>query len=204
MNQRNTQLLLAIGLILLAVTARIANAQMHIYHLAPVAALGLFCGAVIKDKRYAFLFTLLAQLLSDTYLQLFTSVPGFYGVGQLFVYAGMVAATFLGTFMGKASAPRLAAFSMGASFSFWLISNLGVWVGIELGGDLFGYGRGLTGLATTYLMALPFYTPMGTSLFFNALLGDLLFSGLLFGAFFALQGRLSAAPIAASASSHRS
>lgn len=187
MNQKHKSLLLAAGLIMLAAGSRILNAEMHWYHLAPVAALGLFSGAVIKDKRYAFLFTLLAQLLSDTYFQLFSPFPGFYGIEQFFVYGGMMAVTFLGTRMGQPKALRVAGFSIAGSLLFFLISNFGVWVSIQFGTDLYGYGKGLSGLGTTYLMALPFYTQQGTELFVNSFIGDLVCSSLLFAVYLLAQ-----------------
>lgn len=192
MNQKHTQILLAAGLILLAASARILNAEMHWYHLAPVASLGLFSGAVLKDKRYAFLFTLGAQLISDLYIQFFTQYPGFYGIEQLFVYGGMALVTLLGTRMGKPGTLKVAGYSIAGSLLFFLVSNFGVWVSIQMGVDLYGYGKGINGLITTYLMALPFYTHTGTTLFFNALIGDLLCSGALFGLYYLLQPKAAA------------
>lgn len=192
MNQKHTQILLAAGLILLAASTRIMNAEMHWYHLAPVASLGLFSGAVIKDKRYAFLFTLCAQLISDLYIQFFTQYPGFYGMEQLFVYGGMALVTLLGTRMGKPGALKIAGYSIAGSLIFFLVSNFGVWVSIQFGVDLYGYGKGVPGLINTFLMALPFYTKTGTTLFFNSIIGDLLFSGILFGLYYALQPKTTA------------
>ncbi len=189
MTSKNTRIFLAGTMILIAIAARILNAEMHWYHLAPIAALGLFSGAMVEDKKLAFLFPLLALLLSDIYIQLFTSFPGFYGIGQLFVYGGMLAVTLLGMRMGKPKALKVAGFSIAGSLLFFLISNFGVWVSIQFGTDLFGYGKGLSGLATTYLMALPFYTENGSMLFFNALVGDLLCSGLLFGGYYLLTAK---------------
>jgi hypothetical protein len=62
------------------------------------------------------------------------------------------------------------------------------------------YGISFHGLATTYLMAIPFYTPTGTSMFLNSFVGDLMFSGILFGSY-ALVSRLNVLP-AASANQH--
>ena len=191
MKQNYTNILIAGGLILMAATARIVNAEMHLYNFAPVAALGLFSGAVIKDKRYAFLFTLLAQLISDTYIQLFTAHKGFYGIDQFFVYGGMLLVTLLGTKMGQIRTSKVLGYSLLGTTIFFIVSNFGVWVSIELGQDLYGYGTGVKGLTTTYLMALPFYTKVGTQLFVNSFAGDLLFSSVLFGGYYLLQQAVS-------------
>lgn len=196
MSQRNTRILIAVGLILAAVVIRILNTELHLFHFAPVAAIGLFCGAIVRNKPYSFLFTVLTQLLSDIYFQCFTNTPGFYGVEQLFVYGGMSAVTWLGMFMGRPNVGRVVSYSVLGSLLFFIISNFGVWVSIQLGNDLYGYGKGLSGLATTYLMALPFYTKVGTELFGNALLGDILWNTGLFGAYSLLTKRLASATTA--------
>lgn len=180
MKRNYTNILLAAGLILLAAASRIINQEAGLYHLAPVAALGLFSGAVVKDKRLAFLFTLLAQFISDAYIQVFTHMQGFYGISQVFTYAGMLLVTLLGTKMGQVRPLKIAGYSIAGSAIFFLVSNFGVY--------LQGYyGLDLNGLKTTFVMALPFYTTFGTQLFINSFVGDLVFSGILFGAYFMLQ-----------------
>ncbi|MBS1585388.1 MAG: hypothetical protein JSS82_07550 [Bacteroidetes bacterium] len=180
---KRTNILLAIALILLATVIRITNQQMQWYHLAPLASLGLFSGAIIKDKRLAFSITLVAQFISDMYIALFTTTQGFYGVDQFFVYGGMLLVTLLGTTLGQPKALKVLGYSIAGSAVFFLVSNFGVWVKIEITGDIFGYGTGLKGLGNTFLMALPFYTDMGTKLFINSFLGDIIGSGVLFGAY---------------------
>lgn len=150
MKQNNDlkQILLCAGLILAAVAARIVNAEAHLYNLAPVAALSLFSGAVLKNKSYAYLIPLAAYFISDLYFQV-TAGTGFYGISQFFVYGGMALVALLGTRMGQPKALKVFGFSIAGSLLFWIISNFGVFVG--------GYwGTGLKGFTTTYLMALPF------------------------------------------------
>lgn len=172
MKHSYTHILIAAGLILLAAVTRVIGAETHLYNFAPVAALGLFSGAVVKDKRYAFLFALLGQLLADTYFQLFTSVQGFYGISQLFTYAALVGATVLGTQMSNIKAGRVLGFTLGASVLFFIVSNFGVWASGY-------YGFSFSGLTACYAAAIPFFK--------NTLLGDLTGSTVLFGAYFLLQ-----------------
>lgn len=75
-NNKNT-ILLAILLIAFAAVSRIISHEMQWFNLAPVAAVGLFAGNVIKDKKYAFLFAILAQLAGDIYIELFTKWQDF-------------------------------------------------------------------------------------------------------------------------------
>lgn len=185
MNQNKFSFFLALGLILLAVVSRLINAQMHLYHFTPVIALGLFSGSVIRDKKYSFLFSIMALLISDLFFQLFTSTPGFYGIEQFFVYGAVILVTFTGQFLKKRSLINVAGFSILSSMLFFTFSNFGVWMAIEFGRvDLYGYGKGFSGLFQTFIAALPFYkSQTATELFSLSLVGDLLFSGLFFGCF---------------------
>jgi hypothetical protein len=171
MKQNRLNILMAALLILMAAGSRIVNHEIGQYNLAPVAALGLFSGAIVKDKRLAFLFTLLAQLLSDVYFQLFTSMQGFYP-SMIFTYAGMFAVTLLGTQMGAVKAHKVLGFAVGGSVLFFLISNFGVWAE-----GYYGYTAG--GLLTCFVQGIPFYR--------NTLIGDVAGSTLLFGGYHLLQ-----------------
>lgn len=188
MKNNYTNILIAAALILMATTARIMNAELHLYNLVPIAALGLFSGAVVKVKKYAFLFAILAQLCADTYFELFTSTQGFYGISQIFTYAALVAVTFLGFFVRQPKALRVFGFTIGAALVFFLVSNLGYYVQ--------GWnGYGWDGFVKTYVDAIAFYKqgdasvlPMLGRLFLPELLG----STLLFGGYYLLQQAVGA------------
>ena len=168
----------------MAVVVRIVNYELHIYNLAPVAAIGLFSGAILKNKKAAYLLPLLAMFVSDTYIQFFTPMKGFYDISQFFVYGAMAIITFLGTTMKNQRPLRVAGYSIAGSAIFFILSNFGTF--------LTGYwGLDFQGLVTTYLMAIPFYTKEGTSFFANTFVGDLVFSGLLFGAFAVLKNAVT-------------
>lgn len=175
--------LLCTALIMAAVISRIINTETHWFNFAPLVAISLFSGSILKGKSYAYLLPLAGYLISDLYIHFFTGQPGFYGVSQFFVYGGMLAVVLLGSFMGKPKALKVLGFSVGGTLVFWLVSNLGVFFGGY-------YGLSLGGLVQTYLMALPFYSANGTEFFFNALLGDLIYSGALFGIYALIAGTL--------------
>ena len=175
MKQNKLNIILAIGLIVLAAGARILNQEMHLYNLAPVAAIGLFAGAILKDKRIAFMLPLLSLLISDIYIELFpinAQQRGFYGLEQFFVYGGMLLVTILGMTMKKVDAGRVLGYSLTGSVVFFIVSNFGAYVSGM-------YGFGLESISTTYIMALPFFK--------NTLLGDLVGNTALFGGYFLLQ-----------------
>jgi len=180
MKNNKFNIAIAVGLILMVGIARIVNHEMHLYNFAPIGALGLFCGAVIKDKRIAFSLAIFAQLLGDIYISLFTQWQGFYGIEQVFVYAALLLVALLGSQMGQPRSWKVLGYTLAGSTIFFIVSNFGVWLSIEFGKvDLFHYGRGFQGLVNTYVNAIPFFK--------NTLAGDLAGSVLLFGAYYLLQ-----------------
>ena len=176
MKRNNINSLLVVLLVAMAVSVRVLNREMHLPNFAPLAAIGLFSGAVIKDRRLAFLVPLLGQFLADVYFQLFTATAGFYDISQLFTYGGLAAAAFLGTRMTKPSAVNVLAYTFGASTLFFLISNFGVW----LAG---WYGHSFGALVQTYVLGLPFFK--------YTIAGDMAGGVLLFGTYFLIQNALA-------------
>ncbi len=180
MKNNRLSIIIAVGLIMMAGVARIVNHEMHLYNFAPVCALGLFAGAVIKDKRIALLLPILAQLMGDVYISLFTQWQGFYGIEQVCVYASLLLVTLMGAGMGQPKALKVLGFTLGGALVFFLLSNFGVWLSMEFGKvDLYHYGKGFSGLVNTYAAAIPFFK--------NTLIGEFCGSILLFGAYYLLQ-----------------
>jgi hypothetical protein len=177
MKRNNLDIILAVFLIIMAASARIVNANLHVPNFVPIAAIGLFSGAVIKDKRsLAFLIPLLGMFLGDVYFQFFTNVPGFYSLsGQLFNYGAVIAATALGTGMKQPKIATTLAYLFGASTAFFLVSNFGYFAG--------GWnGYTFAGLIKTYVDGIPFFK--------YTLAGDMAGGVLLFGGYFLVQQAL--------------
>jgi len=170
MKNNYSTILIAAALIIITAVLRIFSAEMFIPNVTPVAAVGLFGGAVIADKRLAYLLPLLAMFIADVYFTVFTSVKGFYGFEQTIVYAAMALVTFIGTKMGKVSGVKVIGYSLVASFLFFVVSNFGYF--------LAGWnGYSFAGLTKTYIDAIPFYK--------NSVVTDLVGSVALFGLYFA-------------------
>jgi hypothetical protein len=168
MKQRNYNILLAIGLIALALGTRILGREMAMYNFAPVTAIALFGGSVIKDKRISFIMPLIAMLLADLYLQYFTNMPGFYGKEQFFVYGAMMLVTLLGTNLRSINTVKVLGYSLTGSMIFFLVSNLGSFIGGM-------YGHTFDGFVTTYVNAIPFYK--------NSFISDIIGGVVLFGTY---------------------
>ena len=145
----------------------------------PQLAMALFGGAVIKDKKLAFILPLVSMLLSDVlYEVLFrsglSSIPGFYD-GQFVNYVLFAGMTFIGFWMRNLNVGRIAAGTVIAPTLYFLLSNLDVW----LSGGGYNRPRTFSGLLQCYADGLPFYK--------GYLLGTIFFSIVLFGLYFLFQ-----------------
>ncbi len=128
--------------------------------------MALFGGAFFADKRVAFLVPFLALLLSDLILGLHNTM--------VFVYAGFALTVMIGFWIGQSmNMRRIVAAVIGASLLFFLITNFGAWMTSGL------YPMTADGLLQAYLAGIPFLQ--------NSLLGNAVFTALLFGGFAALQ-----------------
>jgi hypothetical protein len=136
-------------------------------NITAVGALGLFGGSRLRSW-IAFLIPLAVMAASDVFLNLIYGDhpfnPYVYGCYLLNVLWGWL-------LLGKITALRVGSVSVLSSVQFYLITNLGVWLGSH--GMTGEYEKNLSGLLMCYVQAIPF--------FFRTLMGDLGFSALFFG-----------------------
>jgi hypothetical protein len=163
--------LLALVLILLAAALRIAP---HPWNFTPVGAMALFSGAVLKDRRLAFAFLLLALFAGDLFV-------GFYKLSvMLIVYASFLISVAIGLWLrDRRTVSRISLATLLGAIQFFLISNFAVWQFLKT------YPHNRSGLLTCYVAAIP--------LFWNTLAGDAAYAALLFGGY-ALAERFLPAP----------
>jgi hypothetical protein len=169
----------AVGIVVLGMLSRLLP---HPPNLTLTTALALFAGSTCRS-RWAVAIPLLTMAATDLILGLHATIP--------FTWSGLLLIWLIGRRLGPR--PRLgivAAASLGASVLFFLVSNLGVWL---LPHGTTTYPRTAEGLWQCYVMALPFFR--------TALMGDLIFSAGLFGAWMLLT---APQPAAAPAPSPRS
>jgi hypothetical protein len=188
--KRNYNFLLAAGLVFIGAASRIVNLEMSLFNLAPVAAIALFSGAVIKDKRISLIVPLLSLLLADLYIEFFSPImSGFYGIQQVFVFGAMAMIALLGTKMKNLENSKPAAYSLNV-LGFSVMSSVLFFVVSNFGSFLYGmYGMDLNGLVTTYVMAIPFYK--------NSFASDMIGCGLFFGAYYLVQKAMAARAVKA-------
>jgi hypothetical protein len=163
------QTLLALAMIAVAAAVRIAP---HPWNFTPIGAMALFSGAILRDRRLAFLFPLLALFAGDIFVGIYKLIP--------IVYASFAVNIAIGFWLrDRRSIRRISLATLAAAVQFFLVTNFAVWL-------YFGtFPKTAAGLAACYLTGLP--------LFWNTLAGDALYATLLFGGY-ALAERWLPAP----------
>ena len=127
-----------------------------------ISAVALFAGAYLSDKRLAFVIPLTALLLSDFVL-------GFYSHMEI-VYGSFALVVCIGLMLRRRRSPlRIACAALASSLVFFVMTNFGVWVFSSL------YPKTMAGLVVCYVAAIPFFQ--------NTLMGDALYTAILFGGF---------------------
>ncbi len=157
--------LLALAMIALAAALRIAP---HPWNFTPIGATALFSGAVLKDRRLAFLFPMLALFAGDVFV-------GFHKLMPV-VYASFLLNVAIGLWLrDRRTVARISLATVLGAVQFFIVVDLGVWA--------FGstYPHTGEGLLACYVAAIPFL--------WNMLASDALYGALLFGGY-ALAERL--------------
>lgn len=163
MMDKNMRLLALLAAIFGAAALRLVP---HPPNFSPMDAMALFSGAYLGRRGLAFAAPFGALFLSD-------AVLGFYP-GMEWVYASVAAIVLIGWLVASnKSILRVGTATVAGSVLFFIVTNLGVW----LGGGM--YARTLGGLEACYAAGIPFFQ--------NTLVGDLFYSALLFGGFALLQ-----------------
>lgn len=166
----NTRLMVLIGIVVAAALSRLVP---HPPNVTPIAAMALFGGAYVANRKWAYLLPLAAMLLSDVMLG-FTVYGASALTSQPIVYACIVATVAMGRLIrDKRSALQVGRVTLASSVMFYAVTNFAVWASGEL------YPMSWAGLVACYAAAVPFFR--------NTVLGDLGFVAVLFGGFALLE-----------------
>jgi hypothetical protein len=150
--------LLALAMIAIAAALRIAP---HPWNFTPIGATALFSGAVLKDRRLAFLFPLLALFAGDVFV-------GFHKLMPV-VYASFLLNVAIGFWLrDHRTVARISLATLLGAVQFFIVVDFGVWA-LES-----SYPHTREGLVACYVAAIPFLWNMLAS---DALYGALLFGG---------------------------
>lgn len=159
MNEKRFAAVVAVVLVAMAAASR---AVPHPWDFTPMIAVALFGGARL-ERAWASVAAVVACLVIGD-----LAVGAFPYDGMAWVYGAMIAITLGGRLLRtrRGVVPAVIG-GLAAGLVFFVVSNLGVWIG----GGLYPHTAG--GLADCYVAALPFYR--------NQVVGDVLFTAALFG-----------------------
>lgn len=147
----------------LILAAALSRLIPHPANFTPIAAMAL-AGGVYFNKRIALVVPLAALIISDLFI-------GFHNT-ILFVYGSFILIGLIGLWLKSHKKPLpIIGSSLLSSVLFFVITNFGVWV---TGGGWF-YPKTWQGLMECYALAIPFFR--------NTIVGDLIYTGVLFGLF---------------------
>lgn len=168
-NKINLKFSILSGLILLAAFSRIIP---HMPNFSPLGAIGLFGAAYFSKKWQAFIVPIAATWLSDLfinnviYAQYYPSFTWFYE-GFYWQYGAYLLIVLFGLVLYKKVSLSLTLVgALGSSLIFFLVSNFGCWP---------AYPQTFDGLMACYAAGIPFLK--------GTLLGDLFYTGVLFGSY---------------------
>ena len=156
-------------------TVALSRLLPHIPNFTPIAAMALFGGAFLSNKKSAYLLTFAALLLSDILVNtiLYNDYNFTNYLAQPFVWAvyfSFALTVFMGTsFQHNINVKNVAFFSVSSSLIFWLLTNFACWPNNPL------YTQNLAGLINCYIAAIPFIGNVIGDLFYNTLLFGTLF-----------------------------
>jgi len=138
-------------------------------NLSPIAAMALFGGVYLKNRKIALLVPILALFISDLFLGFHSSMWAVYG--------SFILVVILGTLIKKVNFINIFSAAIASSLLFFIITNFAVWTQGSF------YPMSFSGLVECYTMGIPFLK--------NTIIGDLLFSGVIFGGFTIAQTQFS-------------
>jgi hypothetical protein len=162
---------IAVILILLAALTRLLP---HPPNYTPLAAIGLFGAAYLQRRWLAWMVPFAALFLTDLLLNnvlYSTYFTGFTLITSWYIYAAIGLVVLLGWFFlrDNVSPQRVLGASLSASVVFFLVSNFSTWAQTVI------YPKTFAGLLSCYAAGIPFFG--------NTVLGDLIFSAVLFGGY---------------------
>jgi hypothetical protein len=163
----NTRFFALLGITFSAAAMRLLP---HPPNMTPITAMALFGGVYFANRRTAFLVPLAVMYLSDLVLGFFVYNFGWFHLLMPFVYTSFAVTVCLGLLIRRRlNLLMVSGAALTSSVLFFIVTNFGVW----LIGDL--YPKTVAGLLGCYVAAIPFFR--------NALVGDTVYTTLLFGGF---------------------
>ena len=180
-NTLQPRTLILITMIFMAASYRLFQSSpifSFMSNLTPFGAMAIFGGCYFKDKWKAVLIPVLALWISDIFVNRYYYTDRwvfFYG-GMLWVYGTFAFTVGIGMLIRKVTVVHVIGAGLGAALLHWLVTDFGVWIGgsIDITTGL-PFTKDWNGFLKCLGLALPFLR--------NMAIGNLVFCGILFGAF---------------------
>jgi len=171
LNSGFTYLVILAVLIALGVAGRLLP---HPPNFTPMAAIALFAGFIFMKKYMAVVAVVAVMLLTDYFAFGYLSPDWFASKSMMVVYLALLfPIVFRGFLQKKLGVLRIAGAALASSTVFFVATNFAVWVFSPM------YEKTWAGLVLCYTMAIPFFQ--------NTIAGDMMWSGIVFGSYFALR-----------------
>lgn len=158
MKDKHISIIIALLLIVIAVTLRVIP---HPANFAPVAAIAIFGGAILP-RRFALWVPLGAMMVSD-------AIIGFYNIMLVTWGCYLLIALASSLWLRKPNFVKGAIVTLSSSLFFFIVTNFAVWAASGM------YAHSWSGLAQCYTMALPFFR--------NTAMSDMFYTAALFSVF---------------------
>lgn len=162
-----SRMIFVISAILVAVVMRLIP---HWPNFTPLAAIAIFGGAYINRKALAFILPVIAMFVSDLIIGFHTTMVAVYVAMMVSVGIGMM-------LRNRVKIGNVAIASVSSSIVFFLITNFAAWYT-----GLMPYTRDFAGLIQAYTFGIPFFN--------TGLVGDLFYSGVIFGSYYLVSKRV--------------
>jgi len=171
LNSSFSYLVILAVLIALGVAGRLLP---HPPNFTPMAAIALFAGFIFI-KRYMAVVAVISTMLLCDYFAFGSLSASWFGSKSMFVVylALLFPIVFKNFLQKKLGVLRILGAALASSSVFFLATNFAVWAFSPM------YEKTLEGLVLCYTMAIPF--------FHNTVAGDLIWTGAIFGTYFALR-----------------
>ncbi|HIF88578.1 MAG TPA: hypothetical protein EYG22_06250 [Candidatus Thioglobus sp.] len=171
LNSGFTYLVILAVLIALGVAGRLLP---HPPNFTPMAAIALFAGFIFMKRYMAIVAVVAAMLLTDYFAFGYLSPDWFASKSMIVVYLALLfPVVFRGFLQKKLGVFRIAGAALASSTVFFVATNLAVWAFSPM------YEKTFAGLVLCYTMAIPFFQ--------HTIAGDMMWSGVIFGSYFALR-----------------
>ena len=133
----------------------------HPWNFTPMLAVGIFSGFYFKQFYLSLFIVILSMFIGDLYL-------GFHST-MFFTYISLAVAVIIGLYIKHFKFTEILFSGLASSVSFFIITNFGAWLTLEM------YEKNFAGLLQSYVLAIPFFHNTLISTFLYLILLKLLF-----------------------------